>query len=1063
MSIKLITGNTFKCVSERVFDEIKHNGMTSGRHIVIIPDQFTLLSEMEVLDHLGIKSSFNIEVAGFSRLATKVLGDRGLKMLNQVTSVMLLKKVIMESQDELLCYNRVCKKAGYVSELYAVITNMRNSKITPVALRKTASISRGVIANKLIDIALIYERYISLLSTRYADMGSELESLAREIPNLDYIKNAHIYVVDFHELTRVKMDILSAFIEHSQSFTIGVVDVESAKNSRLYPHFLVKFVMSEVSRLDLAIDREQVAEDLSEERREISDRLFSYNLQTDVKSAGHFEIKIAGNITHEVRSIARYIRQLAVEENYRYRDIAIVASDVDKYKTIIAKEFADFDIPVYLDDKKNLSTTAIAKLLNLSIDAVDKNMRKDEMIRLSKSEIIGLNHSDVNAFELYANKFSINYSRFASKFTIATDDPLYEGAEKVRSFLCEILSVLSEKSDSTLGYINCIKDFYNLATKDSYSQYINALNLVDKRSGKVAEIAIEKVMNCITQIEDLFESVEMDLSEVVDIIFTAFSSIEIATIPQFVDSVFLGQVDKSKYQHNKVMFILGASDGNYPKDGVSGGIITASEAKIIESKGVEFFPNNRDKILLDKFYICQLLLKATDKVVISYDMQSGEPSVLVRQVERIAGVTPMLLAPEGNIAGVDNVSYGRKISTKANAISEIMTYYSERMSGTFCGDEKVFDYLYTKMNSDFDYQYLMADKSSTHIMPNKDAWSIKEGKTFARVSAIERYFECPFKFFLDNVLKLKEPITGDLKPSITGTFIHEIAEKYFASVSDMFIDEHKRDAIVMDICKNTIKSDAFADIVRGMTEIGIEKQLFARARFTIAKLVKCHGQSDFAVSGTEVRFGMNENGIPPLEIDVYGKKYYMRGIIDRVDKLGDSIAIIDYKTKSSMSFGLKDVYYGGRVQLLLYLNALQADGSLEPFALYYMPMPYGYKNPSKNSTNYKYVGLTRNSDVDIEHFDREFRNNESCVPVGITSKGEIKNTGLYTMQEFDKLKKYSLDVISDAISEIDSGYIEPKPIDKACEYCDYGSICKSRGNAECKRYYKSVSMEAKDE
>ena len=1063
MSIKLITGNTFKCVSERVFDEIKENDMTIGRHIVIIPDQFTLLIEMEVLEHLGLKSSFNIEVAGFSRLASKVLGDKGLKMLNQVTSVMLLKRVVMESESELICYNRVCKKAGYVSELYAVITNMRNSKITPEQLRKTALQTRGVLSNKLMDIALLYERYIRLLSTKYSDMGSELESLAKEIPNIDYIKNAHIYVVDFHELTRVKMDIISALIQHTQSFTMGVVDMPEAKNSRLYPNYLVKFLLSESKRLNMGYSRVDVLEKLQEERSEIADRLFSYNLQTDVKSKGHFEIKVADNITHEVRGVARYIRQLIVEENYRYCDIAIVASDVDNYKRIIAKEFADFSIPIYLDDKTNLMTTAYAKLLSLAMDAVNKNMRKDEMIRLSKSEILGLNHNEINAFELYANKFSMNFSRFASEFNIAKDDELYAGAELVRCKLASILSNISKKSTNTIDCINSIKEFYSAATNANYISYINRLSLIDKRQAKIAEIAQEKAVNCIAQIEELFESVELDFDDVVDILFTAFSSVEISTIPQYVDSVFLGQVDKSKYQHNKVMFMLGASDGNYPKDGVSGGIINANEAKIIEGKGVEFFPNNKEKILLDKFYISQLLLKATDKVILSYDTQSGEPSVLVRQVERIAGVVPAMFESDGNSSGKNALDYARKISTKSNSISELMRYYSERMSGENNGDENVFDYLYTKMSEDFNYQYLINDNLLTHVSPNKDAWSKKDGKTFARVSAIERYFECPFKFFCDNVLKLKEPVTGELKPSITGTFIHEIAEKYFAKYADADIAEDKRDKRVMNICNSVIKGDSFIDIVRGMSDIAIEKQLFARARYSIGKLVKCQSQSDFVVSGTEVKFGMSANGLPPLEIDVDGEKYYMRGIIDRVDKLGDSIAIIDYKTKSSMSFGLRDVYYGGRVQLLLYLNALQNGGEDQPFALYYMPMPYGYKNPIKTSTNYKFVGLTRNDEVDIAHFDREFMTSESCIPVSISSKGEIKNTGLYTKQEFNKLKKYSIDVIARAISEIDNGYIEPKPIDKACEYCEYGNICKSRGNMETKRHYKSVSLEAQDE
>ncbi len=1063
MPIKLITGNTFKCVSERVFDEIKANGMSEGRHIVIIPDQFTLLSEMEVLEHLGLKSSFNIEVTGFSRLASKVLGDRGLKMLNQVTSVMLLKRVIMESESELNCYSRVCRKAGYVSEIYAVITNMRNSKITPEQLRKTASNTFGLIADKLKDIALLYDKYIKLLATSYGDMGSELENLAIEIPNLDWVKNTHIYVVDFHELTKVKLDILSAFIEYSRSFTMGIVDMPNAKNSRIYPNYLVKFLLAEADKNNAKVNRVDVLENLPKESLEVSDRLYSYNLQTDIKSEGHFNIKVADNLTHEVRSIAREIRGLIVDKNYRYRDIVIVASDTDLYKKIIAKEFADFAIPVYLDDKTNLSNTAIAKLLVYASEAVIKSLRKSEIIRLSKLDILGLSADDINAFEHYINKFNINYSRFSTSFTIAKDDELFLGAEKVREKLISILSPLMKNAASASEHICNINEFYKLAITDSYSAYICKLNSVDKRMAKVAEKAKEKTENCMLQIESLFEGISFSFEDVLQIILAAFSSIEIATIPQYVDSVFVGQVNKSKYQKTKVMFVIGASDGTYPNESVNGGIISQQELQILQDKGMQFFPNFKEKILLDKFYICQLLLKASDKVIITYNTQAGEPSIMARQVARIAGVTAKGFVAEGSTLNETACDLAAKIATKQNAITMLMNYYSERMNGVNIADESIYDYLYTKLKGDFNYQYLRADGAITHVMPNEDAWRIVGGKTFASVSAIERYFECPFKFFCQRLLKLNHPVTGELKPNDIGSFIHKIAEVYFRENTDTSIADDIRDSIVLSICKGAINTAEFEDIARSMTETAIKKLLFDKAVYIIAHLVKCQAQSQFTVSGTEVGFGGSQDIRPALEIDLDGKKYYMRGVIDRVDKHGEYTVIIDYKSKSSMDFGIKQVFYGERVQLFLYLNALQSCEKLQPLAVYYMPMPYNYKNPDKKNPDYSYVGFTRDIEDELQLFDNEYMNKNRCTPVSLTRKGELDSSKLYTNQDFSNLQKYSNDVISNAISEINSGYIEPKPIGEACKYCDYSGICTQKGNTAASRSYAGVAMENDDE
>ena len=102
-----------------------------------------------------------------------------------------------------------------------------------------------------------------------------------------------------------------------------------------------------------------------------------------------------------------------------------------------------------------------------------------------------------------------------------------------------------------------------------------------------------------------------------------------------------------------------------------------------------------------------------------------------------------------------------------------------------------------------------------------------------------------------------------------------------------------------------------------------------------------------------------------------GKSYFVRGKIDRVDKFGDYIAIIDYKTKSSVKYSIKEIYYGERLQLLIYLNAYMSNFDIRPFALLYMPLPYSYAKEEANSA-FKYSGLVMDLDEAIQHFDSGF-------------------------------------------------------------------------------------------
>ena len=91
--IELILTNTLD--STPILDKLKSRVGESKKHILFVPDRFSLSYQKAVLEHLNIKGTFDIEVSSFPRLANKLLQNKK-RLLDKQSEIMLLRKVIDE-------------------------------------------------------------------------------------------------------------------------------------------------------------------------------------------------------------------------------------------------------------------------------------------------------------------------------------------------------------------------------------------------------------------------------------------------------------------------------------------------------------------------------------------------------------------------------------------------------------------------------------------------------------------------------------------------------------------------------------------------------------------------------------------------------------------------------------------------------------------------------------------------------------------------------------------------------------------------------------------------------
>ena len=171
---------------------------------------------------------------------------------------------------------------------------------------------------------------------------------------------------------------------------------------------------------------------------------------------------------------------------------------------------------------------------------------------------------------------------------------------------------------------------------------------------------------------------------------------------------------------------------------------------------------------------------------------------------------------------------------------------------------------------------------------------------YLSASSISTFEQCPLKYKLSRVDKIKEPPTRE---TLLGVFVHEVMEKLYAisTVGDRNILNAKQ--ISAEIWSTNDWATQVTPYLKGMT-----MQTFRwNAWWCIENLFKMENPAAINVRGIEYE----------LNSDIKGVK--IKGFIDRLARIDGSDTISDYKTGKTP----KDRYLDGKFfQLILYFVCL---------------------------------------------------------------------------------------------------------------------------------------------
>lgn len=1046
-NMKVIISNTSHDAYHRMLNELKRRLPDGGEHFVIVPDRFTASAERGVIETLGLSASFNVSVTSFTRLAERTIGGRIKKCLTPQGSVMMLAKVIEEKRDELKYYGKATRLAGFADEFYAALTAIRNSGIGSADMRAAAEHAPAAFADKVHDLCLVYEGYLAALAGRHSDSSTRLEAFAQYLSECPP-QAAHYYVVDFYDFKSPELAILGGLAKCAASLTVGLVGGFSNPNRRIYCDGVVKRLTDCCDGVEI----ETASERLNPVADVISRRLFSYEPPAKrVENNGKVRIIGARNVSEEILALMTHIKT-RVSEGARYKDFEVVLADPDCYKPELKSAFLRFGIPFFIDTRELLAEQTKVRYVLSAIAVVRSRYARAEVLELIKNPLfvhgIEGGENSVFRFENYVLRYNVDYGRFTQPFALGGDEERAV-AESVRGKLVKVTELFAFAGDiPSEEFVTRTRAFLG-AADEAWKQHTAKLTEMSLYYAKCADQVDEKTDAVLDEIAEAL-CASGDIAYFENVFKSMLRTVKIALVPTYLDAVYVGTTE-NRYLGGGDVWFLGANVGKFPAGKGGGTVLSPKDEETFAALGVEINPAQRQRIFSELMSVTEIMKKPKGTLVISYpesDLRTElRPSTVITELRGMLSENGEPLGVEtfttDNLPELRGEERNRMVralySTPQACLHGILGGLRRKRNGELSSaarkfvnaeGEKILKRVYER------------DELPDFLSSEAAHAAAGEGVIRTSASRLETYFSCPYKHFLNYTLKLKEREEAGFVRTDNGTILHGVLQEFFKAVRAGRVTDGNLAQIVDRAFDATVRKIERIDVLR---DEPVVKRALDRLREEsermCAELFRVSRRSRFAPRYIEEHIGGTE--IPSLSFDVDGRRVELTGYIDRVDVLDDKFVIIDYKTYKGAELALKDVYSGERIQLYIYLRAIEKGKGWRPVGAFYLPISNDYAD--ENERRYRYSGQYTSDDDEANEIDNRFSTDpDGCVlPVQGTRGRKILRLA---PEGFDLVSGYVERLVRRGAGEIMRGDIAPCPLSaKQCDDCDFGTVCAFKG------------------
>ncbi len=1081
MSLNIILGKSNSGKSEYLMNKIM--ACENKQAILFVPSSMRVTAEQEYLEYTKKKGIIDVTVTSIERFVDRNVNKGELykskEFLPELAKKLLVRKVILENDELFEIFRKVKNNTNFIDRMCSYIDSAKNQNLCAEDIL-TKYTEDDFLGKKLNEFGNIYKKVEDELKDRFVSSLDAIDYFIKDISSKDDLKNMEFFFDGYNNFSKVEFEYIKALLsmgtnvymtleidldKHLDGSTeIFTSSYETLENLRI----IAKESGVKVDEIKLNKAKDNRPKDLAH----LAENIFELSKNEYKDKVENVKLVLKENTYNEIEYVAVDILS-KIKEGYKYKDFVIYTNDILGYKINMSRIFAMYNIPVYFNIEQSINSSPFVIYLTTLLKIIIEGLKKDitPIITLIKTGLVDV--ENINEFENYTREFGIAGYMLENKFTynnkketnhIYDLDALNVIRDKLLDNILNLKSKLECKTNS--------KDI----TKGIY-EYIKESGILERYEEHLAVIKEESVNEYNKQVQIISK-----LYEIMDNIILAYENITLKeylelleygakeqitdTIPEKIDQVYIADINKNRGTSKKIGYIIGAYDGGLPVVQNEDNIFSDVELKKLKDKGVDLKQTRIDRNNMQLFNIYQAINKIREKLIVtvpSSGMMGGSlrPSTLITTIKNILNFklesenTRTDLSIHSNF--MDLIT--RICNVKVNAPKEeFENLYNEFL--VYVEDEKYRSIL----------EYARQDKN----LKKETLDLIYKDKINSSVSRLEQFKRCPFAYYTNYILNLKESKEYQVTNLDTGSLMHEVLEefsKYIISKNipwqDIVLKEKTRELCFKEIDKIVEKTfeESYSKFLVSAKYVVLKNKIKQSMKKTIYAIADSFNHSSFRPLGYEISF---EDGalFAPIKVELdNGKSLFLRGKIDRVDSAEINgttyLRIVDYKS-SNKNLTLSDVKDGIMLQLMSYMWAMLEnkdkivkEGNVLPAAVSYFTISRNLLSISNFEANEDKISKSLKKalklrgiyirDIEIlKELDNNAEDNgESYLELSKKALQDDNKTlpEEVFIEECNNMRKILKEISTDMVK----GNVSICPNSKVrgvCDYCKFGTICR---------------------
>lgn len=1119
---QLLIGPSGSGKTHYILNALKERTRKGQKNLLwLVPEQHSFECERALLRELGPVDAARVQVLSFSRLADHVfrqVGGMAGNRLDDGTRALLMSRALEqmaavgEDTDTPVGDLRpgLAADSDYIEQLLTLWQELRQCETTPAMLEQMAerlSDEDGpdaLLTQKVNNLYRVFSAYEGLALATGADELDTLTRLAEALPESTLPESAAVFVDGFKGFTAQELRVLEGLVSRCREMTValgtdtpGVRWPGTKKEDCRREYTLFSPVTDTVETLRRLAEKQGKTWELvwlkddhrtgSGALKALEAGLYAPSPAVYDRPAPEVTVTPCADVYEECRYVTRCIRTLQ-RKGYRCRDIAVVMRSPADYEGILDLMLASEGIPHYMDKRQDLLCEPLVAYVRSALRVAVDGWRTEELLRLMKTDLWGLTPAEIAEVENYVYTWRIDGKRWEQEWTENPAGMDRQMNQKGKADLSRLNGYRSE----LIGSLSALRrDLRGPVTGRQFATAVyrwlsGQKGLPGRIAGQVAvleELAQpvladhaarlwDEVMGILDRFAVALEDQRLPASRMEDLFTMLCRMVDMGTIPQGLDAVTVGGVDRIRYNSPRAVFVLGANEGVLPAYPMGDGLLTEEERRHLKERGLPLAENVLTQCVEERYYAYMAVAAPSERLYVTYHTATETgPSPLVTMIKRIL---PQLT--EGEAVRAD----GTDLESVEEMFCRLAQGYSRPDSVTATLKEVV------SRHPDYGRRLAAVERAAS----SHPGFRLEDGDVARRLfgtdmclsaTQTDTFYKCRFRYFCQYGLRVSPRQVAKIDGRIFGTLVHygmeTLLPRYCAEGGLVHRLRQQETALTPDAglladLRTDVRETLEAYVCRFLG--GFEEKdgrflyqldLAVRATCNVLwhTLVELQ-QSRFTPVDFELNIHPAENtdaeGILSVRLPMREGSIQVRGKVDRVDLFvrADGTAfvrVIDYKSGHT-TFDLSQLTAGQSTQMLMYLYILCDNsrrympdgGQVRPAGVLYHPVTdLTVEHDSKNKEQsrlrlMKMDGMVLADSSVVLAMERETA--ENFIPATLDPAGKPKGN-VATKEQFELLRGVIEKLLIQMGESLLAGDIAAIPTRdsqrSACDYCDYQAVC----------------------